>query len=375
MKQIKRILLLIYISNICMGCQQNDSHFFNGDIITIENSIKETQEITLKKIFLNGSNFGEIAVYDSLMFFFNPKLNDRFFNIFNINTGEEIGTFCNKGGGPEEVTCLSPIFQFFREGNELKTLLFAPNERKLFIWNITCSIQQGRTIIDKIVPYNWGKENGEDNYNNLYILDYNILLAKVDPFPLNNGKSTLPSYQKRTFDTDSLLKNYSIYKQSIENEESLIMPEAFFNSNDALKPDGTKIVQAMIHLPQLNIINIETGQVVGYRMEKGDSFSIFQRNKNIKTHYIRVQADNNYIYAVYWGKEAWGFHEIPCVDTIHVFDWEGKLVQKIKTDDGIDKMFLDTCRNRLYMTRPNFDDVFYLNLSEIISTNNKAGRT
>ena len=38
-------------------------------------------------------------------------------------------------------------------------------------------------------------------------------------------------------------------------------------------------------------------------MEGGDDFSVFQGKKNIKKHYVEVQADNNYIYALYWGKE------------------------------------------------------------------------
>ena len=87
-------------------------------------------------------------------------------------------------------------------------------------------------------------------------------------------------------------------------------------------------------------------------MEGGDDFSVFQGKKNIKKHYVEVQADNNYIYALYWGKERWGMHEIPYVNTIHVFDWHGKLIQKLETDYDIDKMFLDTVRDRLCVTRP-----------------------
>ena len=50
----------------------------------------------------------------------------------------------------------------------------------------------------------------------------------------------------------------------------------------------------------------------------------------------------------------------------HVFDWHGRLVQKVETDYDIDKMFLDTVRNRLYITRPKADDIFYLNLDEVV---------
>ena len=76
--------------------------------------------------------------------------------------------------------------------------------------------------------------------------------------------------------------------------------------------------------------------------------------------------DNNYIYALYWGKERWGMHEIPYVNTIHVFDWHGKLIQKLETDYDIDKMFLDTVRDRLCVTRPRADNIYCLDLAENI---------
>ena len=290
---------------------------------------------------------------------------ERLARVNNINTGEEIGTFCNKGGGPEEAAAFGPIFQFFKKGNDLKTLLFAPHEGKLFIWNITQSITQGSTIIDKVIPYTWRNENGGACYNEMYLQNNNILLARVDPFPINDADATLLFYQKRTLDTNKALKNYAIYKQTIKNREAPIIPEDFFASADAFKPDGTKIVQVMGHLPQLNILDFETGQVVGYRMEGGDDFSVFQGKKNIKNYYVEVQADDNYIYALYWGRDRWGMYEIPCVNTIHVFDWYGRLVQKLETDYDIDKMFLDTVRNRLYVTRPKSDDVYYLDLDEV----------
>ena len=99
---ITRDLLRFYDYDLNYVAEPGDSLFFNGEIQTIKDSGKETKKVALKPVFLDGANFGYIAVYDSLMFFMNPKLPDRFYNIFNINTGEEIGTFCNKGSGPEE---------------------------------------------------------------------------------------------------------------------------------------------------------------------------------------------------------------------------------------------------------------------------------
>lgn len=200
----------------------------------------------------------------------------------------------------------------------------------------------------------------------MYFQDDNTLLARVDPVPLSDDEATLLFYQKRTLDTNEALKNYSIYKQAIKEGEASLISEAYFASADAFKPDGTKAVQVMGHLQQLNILDFETEQVVGYRMEGGESFSALREKTNIKNYYVEVQADDNYIYALYWGKDRWGMSEIPYINTIHVFDWHGRLVQKVETDYDIDKMFLDTVRNRLYITRPKADDIFYLNLDEVV---------
>lgn len=366
MKKITGVLLYISALLVCVSCQKKDCEYFNGEIVLVGNTGKKPLKVSLEKLTLDGLNFGEMAVHDSLMFFLNTKLSDRFFNVFNVDSGEELGTFCNKGGGPEEVFCLGKILQFFEESDGLKTLLFAPNEQKLLVWNITHSIEENNTVIDKVVPYRWRQENGGENYNEIYLLNDSTLLAKVDPFVKKNGKHTLPHYQKRTFYTDQLLQSYSIFKLPIHNEDSSVMPEFFFNSNDALKPDGTKVVQAMVHLPQLNILDLETGKVTGYRLEDGEDFSVFQKNEDLKNHYIRVQADDQYIYAVYFGKKAWAYHEIPYVDMIHVFSWDGKLIQRIKTDLDIDKIALDRVRNRLYVARPKSDDVYYLDLNGIL---------
>lgn len=369
MKDIERINWLFYfvlILGTCISCQRDDdSTYFNGEIRSFEIG-ESVKEVTLQVIRLDGANFGWLSVYDSLMFFMNPKLSDRFYNIFNVDTGEELGTFCNKGGGPEEVVGFTPIYQFFEEGNDLKTLLFAFNEEKLFVWNITQSIQQGTTIFDKIIPYDWRKENKGAAYCPLFLQNENTLLVRVESISLSDEDATLPFYQQRTIDTNKRLKNYSIYKKSIKNGDASIVPEVFFSSNDAYKPDGAKVVQAMLHLPQLNILDIETGQVIGCRMKGKPDFSIFKEERAIDTYYIRVQADDNYIYAVYWGKEQWERFDIPYVNTIHVFDWNGNFVRAIETDRALDQIWIDPTRNRLYVTSPKVDDVFYLDLDGIL---------
>ena len=121
----------------------------------------------------------------------------------------------------------------------------------------------------------------------------------------------------------------------------------------------------MVHLPQLNIVDVETGKITGYRLENGEDFSVFKGKKEIKNHFVRLAADDKFIYALYWGKLPWGAREIPYINTIYIFDWKGKLVSKITTDHDVDKMYVDTVRNRIYIIGPKTDDVFYYDLDEL----------
>lgn len=368
MRFIESIFYSMLILSIFISCDKNgDSTYFKGEIRNFEVG-KKSKNVTLEVVSLNGANFGWLSVYDSLMIFRNPKLADSFFNVFNVDTGEEIGTFVKKGGGPDELADCHKIFNFFEEGGDLKTLLLGAYEEKLLIWNITQSIKQGATIIDNIFPYTAEKENKGAFYSYLFYQGNNAILAKVQSVSLKGGNAILPFYQHRTIDTNELSKNLTIYKKLVKNDTPSNTIQSFSASNDARKPDGTKVVQAMLYLPQLNILNVKTEQVFGSRMKDGLDFSVFEDGADVeKIYYIGVQTDDNYIYALYWGKEIWELRETPYVNTIHVFDWDGNFVQKIETDRGLKDMWIDTVRNRLYLTCPMVDDVFYLELNGLLS--------
>ena len=64
-----------------------------------------------------------IAVYDSLLICWSPNYPNHFFNIFNVDTGEEIGSFCEKGQGSEEAISVNCIMQLFKKGDDIMTAL------------------------------------------------------------------------------------------------------------------------------------------------------------------------------------------------------------------------------------------------------------
>ena len=361
---------IIYITSLFMlyscGHELDDNEIFNGKILVASDKAGDSQEVHLQQVPLDGTNYGYVSAYDSLMLFMNPKLGSHFFNVFHIGTGTELGQFVNRGLGKDELISVGPAFQLFEENEDIKTLLFAPNEEKILIWNITQSLNADTTIIDKYISCPWRTDNYGVCYGRIFRTQ-DALLMKVPAFPIGEDDATLPYYKCYNMSADSLIREYTIYKQSIKHGRGHIIPESFFDSNDAIKPDGTKIVQAMTNLPQLNIIDLKTGDVIGYRLEGSEDFSIFQTDKKIKTHFVRIHADDNYIYTVYWGKDKWGIREIPYINTIYIFDWNGNLVRKLETDYDIDNIFVNASYNQLYVTRPKNDDVYSLDLTSVLS--------
>lgn len=364
MKVINITIFIVFLG-ILVCCKNKDNNdYFNGEIQYFDNSSTTAKNIESKSVSLNGNNTGIIAVYDSLLFCWSPNYSDHFFNIFNIDSGEEIGSFCKKGQGSEEAISLNCIYQFFKKGDDLMTMLYASNEGKMFFWNISQSVEKGTTIYDTIIPY--------DN-NRIFFQFYqseDILFAYKPSDVLYADEVTTPFYEKRTIYTDKLIREYPIYKTtSVQNSNAVGSIDFFFYTWDTMKPDGSKIVQVMRHLPQINILDTHTGDVVGYRAENGPDFSLLNSDMEIKNvYYNNVHADDDYIYATYWGKEPWVDRlgvALPFFNTIHVFDWYGKLLYELTTDKSFYRVWSDPVRKRLYTINMNTDEVYYLDLNEL----------
>lgn len=377
MRTINIIISIVFlILFICCNSNKCDNKYFNGEIQYYDESSVTTKMVKSKHLTLNGNNTGIIAVYDSLLICWSPRFQDYFFKIFNVDTGEEIGTFCTKGRGENEAISTNCIMQLFKKGEDITTVLYASNEGKLFLWNISQSVEKGTTVYDTIVPY-----NNDRIFFGFYQSD-DILFTYKPAEYLNANEATTPYYEKRTISTNELIQDYPIYKtKSIQNNKTSEKNPVsfFFYTWDTMKPDGSKIVQAMRHLPQINILDIHTGNITGYRMKNSIDFSLLEMDMDAMNWYYNcVHADDNYIYATYWGKKPWDDHlgvKLPEFNIIHVFDWSGKLLYKLNTDHSFYRVWLDPVRKRLYTINLNNDEVYYLDSEDLSFINNNLKST
>ena len=364
---MKNRSFIISLLVILASCQpHNDTEYFNGEIQSIKSHHCIDLEVISKKLLLDGTFYGKMYIYDSLLFFHNPKLKSQTFNVCNVKTGREIGTFCERGGGPQEAYVFSPVYYIYNENGHLKAPLFAPNEEELFTWNISKSIQQNKTFYEKTSHCIFKDESDGAFFQEVFFLNPDTLLAQIGTRAIGDDDATLPYYLTRSINNNTIKKYYP-FKKTIKNGEATIIPEAFYGTHCAIKPDKTTLVEAMRYLPQINFINLQTGEIKGFRMKGGEDFSIFKKtHKDLKLYFCNITADDNYIYAVYYGKYRPKKNEKLNTNQIYIFNWEGELKYRLTTDCNIFETVLDDTNNRLYMSIRGEDEVRYIELNEAI---------
>ena len=204
--------------------------------------------------------------------------------------------------------------------------------------------------------------------SNLFYQSDDTFLAMIKPLYFIEDDTPLPYYQKWRLPCETI-NDYHVYKKP--EADDIHFDEAQKDrlySFDAIKPDGSKIVQAMKIVPQINIIDTKTGEIVFYRLANVSRVSLFDPKRDDGCVYYRsIQADDNYIYATYWGN-TWDVSlgsKCPFVRIIHVFNWHGEMLYELKTDRTFFRIALDQVRNRLYTSEPDSDEIYYIDLNEL----------
>lgn len=353
-------LLLVMVS--CSSVSQ-DTKIFNGEIWEIEDNVV-AKEVEFQELTLKGPNFGYLAVYDSLAVFMNPKLSSHWYQVFNLHTLDELGRFTQKGKGHDEFTAVGPVCNFRIEKNDLKTLIFDPNRESVSVWNIRESLEDKSTSIECQIKMPWIKENSGACYSNCFLTDSNTIYAKVSSISINEHEATLPYYQERDRQSGGKTSEIQVFNKCIVNRRIKMLPEVFLYSHDAMKPDGSRIAQAMLYVPQLNIIDTESKTVVGYHLDGEMNLSDLETIEDLRSYFTRICADDEYIYTIYHG-DVWNVDENHCTNKVYVFDWDGNLISKITTKHCIDEIAVDNINKVLYTTSPVNEKLYYIKTDEL----------
>lgn len=370
-----RNLLLAFLLFLLIGCRTKikDENYFNGAIKEVVDSMERTKVKLLDLNIYSDYISPQILLYDSLIVNYLFSDNNYFFNIVNLKNGNLLGQFCHKGKGNNELLYCMELDNCYIKSNDLKALIVDSHKGLIHEWNITKSIEMKETVFDTITKF----KNTDPMRPYIYSFRINdstllgYLGSSADDF--NRKKPILPAIELRDIYSENILKTIHVFNDTFEDDDfpsklistkdDYIPSFYYYYSITDVKPDCKYAVQSMKFLSQLNIINIETGEVKGIRLKDTPNFSLFRNYKNIKKQYFRggVIATDDCIYAGYSGMEA--DMKGNNVRYIYKFNWDGDIlnvydlglnVEQILYNKGTGELYaFDSSNLKLYLIKTN----------------------
>ncbi len=187
--------------------------------------------------------------------------------------------------------------------------------------NISESLKTGTEVIDSVIT----KQTTKDTYSHLYYLPDGKFAAHTVVSFESGVENEPPDYYIGDAVTNQLTDTLKLYKDMIYVEPNQDM---YLQTNDAIKPDLSKIVIAMQFIPHIAIVDLETKEVRGVDINNGIKFE----PNNLSSCFCSVDVNDEYIYALLTeskvGLNADQSGVMPPV--LYIFDWDGNLLNRYK---------------------------------------------
>lgn len=358
---MKKLLLIVIITVI--ACAPDDIRYFNFQIKNISD-LEETNSIDLE-IISTEDNPEYYAIYDSLLVTYAKNGNELFF-INNIHSGDDLGRYCQRGRGPKESVGVLPICELYMDSGDLKADLIAYSESKLMEWNITQSINEQVTVIDSVFDYSANTNGGIFACRYNYRISKDTILIQQVPQPNNGISISTPKFNLIRRNTGEVIREYDLYTPFIKEHDKVeFTPDEFLLSEDCIRPDKKFLAMAMGYFPQINILNLETGETVAYRLKDRPKFTPSEKI----WYFSDVEVDDSFIYALYQGINIYTQSSFDdCNSKLYVFDWNGNLIKKIALNNAVKSLWLDRTSSRLYFNNifDNTPVLHYCDISNVL---------
>lgn len=263
----------------------------------------------------------EITIYKDMILVWDQKT-EWFFKIFSLENFEYLGSLIRRGRGPEEEIEIAPYIRTIGED----AILF-----------------QGTSFVKtaRILKYHEGLD--------LEVLEEFTLPAEMyddtDIFFVNDNLYS--SYGMRPFTRD--FQGFSpqtgkLFEWGellpVDKTQSSSIDELFiFPKNTTVKPDNKYLATAYSLLPVIRIYNAKSGQIISemHMADVSKNMQILNDNSSgyigLVSYYILIKSTNEYIYALYSGKQHTG--NIPPYNEIHIWDWDGNPIMHLKFEKPV----------------------------------------
>ncbi len=355
------ILAMIWFCSCDAG---SEPYFLNEPYIFVKNVPGKRKDMA--RSIAGGENYNAYSVttQDSLLIFYNPRHPKCYFSILDIRSGMELGEYCLKGNGPLESTNIYPIQEVYSKDGCMMADVIDTAKERLLVWNITRSIEKQRSVYDTIIPLPWSKAIGTPIEFYSRLNDSEFLMSSVTR-PIDDiGKVITSRCYIRSYNDCSVVREYKIFADSLADFgfEDKWGPGTPFLSKSVINKEVNKIAMLMASYPQINILDLESGKLSCFRIKGSPAVS----TSRSVVYYTDICCDANRIYALYsaidndeYIRSNGDYSKI--FSQIHIFDWNGNLVDKWQLGTYYDMIRLNGDNLYAFRTLSGLIDEYDLN--------------
>ncbi|WP_420385342.1 hypothetical protein [Roseivirga sp.] len=289
------------------------------------------------------------------------------FSVYNSKDLSYLGSLGERGReGPDTFYGASYWGQHIEREGEYLIWVNDPPRFRISLINITKSLQEGRTVIERRVTH----KPEYDFMNALFVVDSVGLVGHQPGY--QNGTNMAPLVMLRNGE----FQLYGEYPEvtNVQNPEQWRNGANFNNINLSMRPDQSRFAVAMRHYDRLDIFNNVGNKVASYI--DNDRYRLFDYGEiydskmyfmgTLKNYYIDSWVTQEFIFTLYYNAtfdEDKEFHP----STIRVFDWDGNLRAELACPDHIWSISVDEEKGFLYAGSAEQEALFRYDIKSILN--------
>ena len=329
------IIILLITSLFIQGCYEQDMFepFFkeplkvSGDVLG-----RPLPGFTDK--FDNFSAGSNLVMFERDMVIERSYGGNGLYSVADLRRDSLIGLFCPTGRAENEPLDGNYLDYVGAEGID-KAWFYSPFGKKSFLWNITESIKQGKTVYDRICPINYAENDLLSlPIKSFQLSDSTLIFQNPRQDACKEWLVDAPTFDIFNINTGELEKKIAPFQ--LASNQHFPEDKALLGSRCHIAPSRKKMVFSMFFFPVFGIIDLESGSVSCYRLKSAPK----QRRDNYYAYFLDPVTDDDYVYIMYAGCPVDVLRK-SFVASVYVFDWNGETKAKFILDGNYYAMHSD----------------------------------
>jgi len=305
--------------------------------------ILKDPEIVLKKEYFAK----RIVAVDSLLIV-QTNQNSSLFKVYNAESLKYLNSFGKKGDGPNEFSYPFTNSQFTCDDDGIKLWTNDLWRYKTSLINVSKSIKNNVTVIDKVINHNPKHDFTHDlnHYNN-------------EVFYGNHGPDAIERFRitKYNHSTETVTHAELIPKVDNMNLLNRSSQYALYFDYLGIKPDKSRLVSAMNKFNRIDFYDLDLNLINSYsetdENEITDVKDILHKSGkdlvNLRNYYYSLQCSNSYVYALHRNGQLASENGKKDINVdIRVFDWEGAPKYLLKVPNDLTSFTVDEKNGWIY---------------------------